>query len=220
MTDEAATASDAERQELVDAIQGQFNVELLHCEHASKHRIRPDAAVYVFAESRSLCDDVREQIRLFAAARGWHFIRRRPVSETCISDFDVTYLAKMNQVELRIGYHATRRANLESITSLGLLPSRAERQNNRRDDCTGNIYLCRKLGSQLDEGAKGAESAFWWRHHLANHNRFNDQDWIILEVDTTSVPDAMICSDFCSNSGVIVSGVSSIPSSSVRIIAD
>ena len=77
------------------------------------------------------------------------------------------------------------RAKRTPSRNLGLLPSTPERQTTDptyRRDCEGNIYVCDSLGKPEDAGVRGTGSAHWWRDHLAQNNRFDDPDWVILEI--------------------------------------
>jgi hypothetical protein len=98
-----------------------------------------------------------------------------------------------------------------------LLPSTLGRQTTSdRLDCEGKIYLCEALGAPDDAGDRGKGSAHWWRNELSKANRFEDREWVILQVDIGRVLGATLDKDIWSASGIIVTGVDRIPRDVIR----
>ncbi len=128
-------------------------------------------------------------------------------------------LAPMLFVDAVESFHATRLANVESIFEWGLLPSIPERCNTDRPDCYANIYVCPTLGNlppdPTIEPAK--ETAHWWRWYLSKHNRYDDPDWSILQVDLAN-SHAKVYRDTRSTSGLIVNGLEAISPERLKLI--
>ena len=161
-----------------------------------------------------------EQLRDWFAQRDWQLVIQRTPNP--IDDSDYIYylfLQRMDPVSLRVGYHATLRRQVDSILSNGLLPGSPDRRtDDDRIECHGNIYVCEKLGVPGDAGKPESFSAHWWRDHKSKRNRFNDPDWVILEIDLWKLPPHLSYRDIVSESGVILRGVSVIPPSLLRLV--
>lgn len=212
--------SRADRQALLDEIERRFGVKLLWYENMSSPSYRADVTTHGFFDPEAkLTGDLRQDIRRWAESQGWQFSRQMPKHPT-VADrrIEYTYLAPMIPVALEVGYHATRRASVVSIMQHGLLPSVPERQTTEnRWDCEGNIYLCERLGTPADAGVRGSGSAHWWRAELAQKNRFNDTDWVILRVEAGRLAGARTYRDIWSQFGVILDNVPQIPPGLIRL---
>jgi hypothetical protein len=210
----------AERQALLDDIQRRFGVELLWHEKLVFPGYRPDATTHTFFDPEGIMTEgLRREIRTWVEGRGWHFSRQMvPVSGKGGERVEYVYLVPITPVALAVGYHATRRASLASIMEKGLLPGAPDRQTTAgRWDCEGNIYLCEQLGTPADAGVRGSGSAHWWRAHLAEANRFNDPDWVILGVEVGRAEGCRTYRDIWSSSGIIVDGVPRVPPDLLRL---
>jgi hypothetical protein len=73
------------------------------------------------------------------------------------------------------------------------------------------LAISERLGTPADAGVQGSESAHWWRAHLAENNRFNDPDWVILLIDVGQLEGARTYRDIWSNSGIILDNVARVP---------
>lgn len=153
-------------------------------------------------------------MRRWIESQNWQFSKHQVGLYTA----EWLYLAPMIFDQLEIGYHATRRSSVSSIMVAGLLPSAPSRCTTDRADCEGNVYVCKNLGTLADAGVQGTHSAHWWRDHLAKNNRFDDTDWLILEVDFRSLREAKLYKDIWSESGIIASGFECIPPERIRVI--
>jgi len=201
------------RQALLDGILAQFAVRLLPG-RKFKLNHRDDVSVHVlfsFSDTEPT-EETKQEIRRWVEHQGWQF-SRQTVKHLTIPDrlVEHIYLAPMSLVELERGYHATRRVSVPSIRTSGLCRSTPELQTTDRGDCERNIYICESLGTPADAGVRGSCTAHWWRDHLAKNNRFNDPDWVILEIDFRKVHGAGLYRDIWSESGIIVGGVDAIP---------
>jgi hypothetical protein len=174
---------------------------------------RDDVTTHGFYPEERLTNDRKLEVRRWLEGQGWQFSRQmvnHPAQAN--RQIEYIYLAPMIPVALEVGYHATRRASVQSIMERGLLPGAPDRQTTeQRWDCEGNIYFCERLGTLADAGVRGSESAHWWRDHLAHKNRFGDRDWVILRVAVGQLEGARLYRDIWSKSGIIVGGVALIP---------
>ena len=209
------------RQDLLNAIRDHFGVELIW--HQSLYIGRDDVTVHSFFDPENstseMTVEMRTALRNWFASNGWLFSRQVIEHKITANAIERLYLAPMVPVTMTVGYHATRRASLDSIREHGLVPSTSESQTTKgRLDCEGNIYLCERLGTQADEGKQRSFSAHWWRHHLSKVNRFNDPDWVILEVCVDQVEGARLYRDVWSESGVVVENVNRIPWEFINLV--
>jgi hypothetical protein len=210
-----------ERRVLLNGIHDRFGVELLWHEKLKSNSYRDDVSVHTFfsdpdAEAK---EQTKREIRRWVESQEWQFSRQMVKCEAIPGRLiEYIYLAPMIFVQLEHGYHATRRISVPSIQTDGLLPSTRERQTTERSDCEGNIYVCEALGAPADAGVKGSRTAHWWRDHLAQKNRFNDPDWVILEIDIRELQGVRLYKDIWSESGNIVGGVESIPPGFIRVV--
>ncbi len=213
-----AVSIEPERQALLDGVQERFGVKLLLHEELKLSCYRDDVTVHTFFDpEQRLTEQLKLDIRRWVENQGWQYSRQIlnwPSSEQLIEH---VYIARMILVAIGKGYHATRRASWPSIRCKGLFPSTSDRRTTERYDCEGNIYVCEHLGTPGDEGIQGSKSAHWWRGQLARKNRFNDPDWVILEVNLDQLGGARIQRDIWSESGIIVNNVAVI--SPERILA-
>lgn len=189
----------------------------------SFHHYRPDTTCHGFLDfDGKLTDDLAREIRRWIEDElGLQFScqHEKPFPGEHVRRVEYVYIGHAIPVPLEIGYHVTRRANLPFIWKLGLLPSTPDRQNTDRHDCEGNIYLCRHLGSPRDADVKGSQSAYFWRDLLAKtKNRFDDTDWVILEVDLRNLANARTIRDMWSESGIVLTGIERLPSDRLRLI--
>ena len=210
----------AERNALMEEIKQRFDVELLWYERLTSPGYREDVTTHGFFDTEDrLTDDLKQEIRRWLEGRGWQFSRQmRRLAGDDHPRTEHIFLAPIIPVPLKVGYHATRRTSVPSIMEKGLLPSAPERQTTEnRWDCEGNIYLCGRLGTTADVGVPGSESAYWWRDHLAQKNRFADPDWVILRVEVGRLEGALTYRDIWSKSGLIVGNVAVIPPELIRL---
>lgn len=207
------------RRVLLDEILNQFGVTLppghmLNC-------YRDDVSVHPFVSGYGWkpAEETWQEIRHWVESKDWQLSRqveKIPVPDLSI-EIENVYLAPMIPVGLDRGYHATRSVSVPSIRTTGLLPSTHQRQTTTdRRDCEGNIYVCEALGTPADAGVPGSKTAHWWRDELARTNRFNDPDWVILEIDVRKVHGARLYKDIFSDSGIIVGGVHAIPPGAIQ----
>jgi hypothetical protein len=211
----------AERQALLDEFERHFEVRLDWFKTHQVPTYRQDVTKHSFfsLEGKLIDDKFRLEARRWLEGRGWQFSRQMvPVLPGDAHRVEYVYLAPMIPVALEVGYHVTMKDSVGSIIELGLLPSTPERQTTeKRWDCDGNIFLCKKLGTPADAGVPGSESAHWWRDELAHKSRFSNLNWVILRVDVGRLEGARIYRDIWSKSGIIVSGVDSIPSDLIHL---
>jgi hypothetical protein len=211
-----------DRRALLEGIRNQFAVELLWYENFKFSCYRDDVSVHGFfsAPDSEPTEERKQEIRGWVESRGWQFSRQMKKDEVIPDRLtEYIFLAPMIFVELERGYHATRLVSVSSIQATGLLPSTAERQTTTdRGDCEGNIYICEALGTPTDAGVQGSRTAHWWHHHLAQKNRFNDPDWVILEIEIGNVHRARLYKDIWSESGIVVGAVDAIPPGVIRVV--
>jgi hypothetical protein len=207
------------RNELLDQIEQNFSVKLLWNENARSPRYRHDVTTHGFFDPENkLTDELRRKIRAWLEGQGWQISRQMVQVQGHAKQVEHVYLAPMAFVTLEVGYHATRRVSVRSIMDCGLLPSTPDRQTTElRLDCEGNIFLCEKLGTPDDAGILDSQSAHWWRAHLAQKNRFNDHNWVILRVEVGRLVGARTYQDIWSKSGIILDNVPQIPADLVRM---
>jgi hypothetical protein len=210
-----------ERQALLDKVNENFGVRLLWHKQVSSAGYRDDVTTHSFFDpDDKLTEDLQREIRRWVESQGWQYSRQLVKHPTVAERrIEYIYLGPMILVPLAVGYHATRRVSIPSIMQSGMLPSTADRQTtSERSDCDGNIYVCERLGVPADGGVQGSESAHWWRAHLADRNRFNDPEWVILRIEIGKVADARIYRDIWSKSGIIVDNVTRIDPDLVRLV--
>lgn len=211
-----------QRKKLLENIRTNFSVELIWYEHFTLNGYRNDVSVHGFfsVPGSEPSEETKKKIRHWVESQGWQFSRQTKKNELIPGRLtEYIFLAPMIPVELELGYHATRLALVPSIQANGLLPSTPERQTTTdRTDCEGNIYLCKDLGTPVDAGVRGTKTAHWWRGHLAKNNRFNDPDWVILEIEIGKVHGARLYKDIWSESGIIVDGVKAISPEVIRVV--
>jgi hypothetical protein len=211
-----------ERQALLDEIEREFGVKLLWFKRITPSRFREDATAHGFFDfDVDLTDDLKRQVRKWVEDKGWQFSRQLiPAPEVEPGRLvEHIYLAPMIHVPLTTGFHATRRCSLKAIRRHGLLPSTRDRQTSEnRWDCEGNIYLCEHLGTPTDAEADHALTTHWWCGYFARNNRFNDPDWVILQVTIGKVQGARIYRDIWSKSGVIVDNLENVPPSALDLV--
>ena len=160
----------------------------------------------------TLTDQRKREIRDWCEEEGWLFSRQKIKDKGSSNQVEPIRIARIEKVEIDIGYHVTRAAVFEAIQIQGILPSNSERQSSclNRLDCDGNIYMCERLGDLSDAENQRKGSAHWWRDNFSRNNRFNDPNWIILEVNAVGL--RLRCyRDICSKTGIIVRGIDAIP---------
>ncbi len=211
------------RRRLMDEVRTRFDIWMV-CYYlwpSDESPYRGDVTSHGFSESEGiLADDLRNQIRLWIEAKNLQWSRQLVRLPGTMDFQERIYIGNIHPITLPFGYHATRRSSVDAIFRDGLLASVPERQvSESRLDCEGNIYVVGKLGVPQDAGNREAYSAHWWRDHLSRNNRFNDPDWVILEIDLRQgLENALICKDIWSVSGIVISGVDRIARERIRIV--
>lgn len=216
------------RFELLEKVHAKFGWRLL-CYGWFPLDYRCDVSMHGFHHERwwegfEMTDGLRDEIRRFINGRDWHFSRNLEANPAKPGNtLERIFLAPMVPVVLETAYHATRRTSEASIRASGLLPSSPDRQTTAdRLDCEGNIYVCEKLGVPSDASAKekgeGAGSAYWWKNQLADKNRFNDRDWMILKINLKELAGCRAVRDIWSPDGIIIDNVDCVPSNLIEFL--
>jgi hypothetical protein len=210
-----------DRQKLLDELSETFeNIKLIYQGHFDISGRNDVTAHSFFAPEIKLDACIKQHIREWINSRGWQYSRQSNDNSTTKRRDEFIYLAPKIPVSLKCGFHVTRACSVPSILKDGLLPSNSGRQINelKREDCEGNIYLCEKIGSVEDAGIKDSYSAHWWLDEFRKVNRFNDLNWVILEIDLSQISDVKLYKDIWSRSGIVVNGVASIPPSAIKLV--
>jgi hypothetical protein len=181
----------------------------------------PDLIAWqVLWETEAMRPQVRCDLRRRLNAIGWQY------SEFGAQDLErneqwrhFVFAAPMRLVPVpEIAFHATRRASVQSIRELGLLPSKPDISATGRFDCHGNIYLCQELGElpESPESEPQKATAMWWRWHFSHNNRFNDRNWVILAVRLRGLA-VRVYRDIWSTSGLIVDSIDHVPPERIEL---
>jgi hypothetical protein len=185
---------------------------LLGAKAKNKHmgRFKGHHIIHIDYETHFDLDTVKVRLRRSLDRIEWQFvttgraIKNKEETVVLALCFGIAPILKKT---VSIAYHATRTCNIKKILKQGLLPSNKNRHTTDFPDTEGVIHVCEKLTCEKGEN----DSAEWWRDHLRQNNRFNDQNWGILKIDMAGLESARVYQDMHSQSGLIADRIRRIP---------
>ena len=206
---------DPNRHQLADDFYDAFGVKLAYF-GTYERGYREDVTIHGIPHRVYHDSDFCRRVRHWLESKGWQFSKQIPSIFGAKANW--IFIARLKPISLKIGYHATERRRWAKIRHDGLLPTAKHRQMSvNREDCEGNIYICKRLGKLADAGRLDSQTAHWWRQELWQKSGDIEPltDWVILRVRLERIKGVQVYRDIFSASRFNIDGVPSIPCENV-----
>lgn len=209
--------------ELVDLIslaQVRFSLKVISFSKYPPTLLGESATAHAIKDSnlRNISDELFFAIRDWFEERGWLLSRQR-MKHPPFNGTEHYFLAPIEYLTVCTAYHATRVANLTSITDRGLQPATDHTCNFDRLDSLGYIYAVTALGEVGDFANRNFGTAHWWAELFATDNRHNDSNWCVLQLNLSGLANLICFKDIFSRTGVVLRPSGAIEPSRIKRVA-